>query len=207
VERFDAGRGLPDPRVLDLAQRRGRLVAGTVHGLAEFTDSLGFQPLAPDFTDAAQAVALSGDTTWVGTRIGLFAAVPGQTDLLQPAALGAGLSLRASVLDLTWRGDTLVALTPDRLLWRAPGSGVFTLGPLLGSGLGRLHTLANSRDGVYVAGDRGAGFARLDTPVSRVLTAPGDVPGQITDLAVDDIYLWVATLRGLVRFRLDVVGR
>lgn len=207
VQRFDAGRGLPDSRVLDLAQRRGRLVVATVHGLAEFSDSTGFERIAQDFSDLANAVELSGDTTWVGTRIGLFAALPGQADLLQPDALGAGLSLRAPVVDLLWRGDTLVALTPDRLLWRAPGSGEFTLGPLLGSGLGRLHSLANGRNGIYVAGDRGAGFAQLSTPVSRVLAIPGDLPGQVTDLAVDDSYLWVATLKGLVRFRLDVVGR
>ena len=207
VERFDAGRGLPDSRVVDLAQRRGRLVAGTVHGLAEFSDSTGFQRVAPDFSDVAQAVELSGDTIWVGTRIGLFAAIPGQADLLQPDALGAALSLQASVLDLIWRGDTLVALTPDRLLWRVPGSGKFTLGPILGSALGRLHTLANGKDGLFVAGDRGTGFAQLNTPVSRVLSVPGDLPGQITDLTADDRYLWVATLKGLVRFRLDVVGR
>lgn len=208
IDRFDAGRGLPDPRVLDLAQRRGRLVAATVHGLAEYSDSTGeFQRIAPDFSDVAQAVELSGDTVWVGTRIGLFASVAGVNDLLQPDALGAGLSLRAPVVDLTWRADTLVALTPDRLLWRAPGSGQFTLGPLLGSGLGRLHTVVNGRGGLYIAGDRGAGFTQLNTPVSRILGVPGDLPGQVTDLAVDDTWLWVATLKGLVRFRLDVVGR
>lgn len=208
IDRFDAGRGLPDSRVVDLAQRRGRLVAATVHGLAEFSDSSGsFERIAPDFTDVAQAVELSGDTVWVGTRIGLFASVPGVTDLLQPDALGAGLSLQASVIDLTWRADTLVALTPDRLLWRAPGSGKFTLGPLLGSGLGRVHTVVNGRGGLYIAGDQGAGFAQLNTPVTRVLGVPGDLPGQVTDLAVDDTWLWVATLSGLVRFRLDVVGR
>lgn len=207
VELYDAGRGIPDPRVLDIAQRKGRLVAGTAHGLAEFTDSTGFYRLAPDFSDAAQAVELSGDTTWVGTRIGLFAALPGQMDLLQPDALGAGLSSQTSVVDLTWRADTLVALTTDRLLWRDPSSGKFTLGPLLGNGLGKLHTVVNGKDGLYIAGDRGTGFARLSTPVNRSFTVPGELPGVVTDLAVDDRYLWVATLKGLVRFQLDLVGR
>jgi len=67
--------------------------------------------------------------------------------------------------------------------------------------------VTNGRDGLFVAGDRGAGFAQLNTPVSRVLSIPGDLPGQITDLVADDRYLWVATLKGLVRFRLDLVGR
>lgn len=207
VERYDMGRGLPDSRVYDLAQRRGRLVAATAHGIAEYSDSGGFRRVAPEFNDLAQAVEISGDTTWVGTRIGLFAALPDQGDLLQPDALGQALSFQTPVVDLTWRGDTLVALTPDRLLWRDPGSGKFTLGPLLGSGLGRLHTVVSGKDALYIAGDRGAGVAQLNTPVGRVLTSPGDLPGDVTGLAVDDSYLWITTLKGLVRFRLDVVGR
>lgn len=207
VDRFDLGRGLPDSRVYDIAQRRGRLVAATAHGLAEFSDSGTFRRVAPEFNDVAQAVEISGDTTWVGTRIGLFAALPDQADLLQPDALAGALSLQASVVDLAWRGDTLVALTPDRILWRDPGTGRFTLGPLLGSALGRLHTIVSGRDALYIAGDRGAGVATLRTPVSRVFTSPGDLPGEVTGLAVDETYLWITTLKGLVRFRLDVVGR
>jgi hypothetical protein len=207
IERFDEGRGVPDQRVLDLAQRRGRIVAGTAHGLAAWQDSLGFHPVAPDFTDAALAVELSGDTVWVGTPRGLFAAVPGESDLLQPEALRESLSLQAQVVDLAWRGDTLVALTADRLIWRDPATGRFSQGPLLGTALGRLHTIANAPYGLYIAGERGVAFARLDTPLLSPLRAPGDLPGQVTDIAVDDRYLWVATLRGLVRFRLEVLGR
>lgn len=207
VERYDMGRGLPDSRVYDLAQRKGRLVAATAHGLAEFSDSAGFQRIAPDFSDVALAVELSGDTTWVGTRIGLFAVLPGKSDLLQPDALAGALSSQTPVVDLTWRGDTLVALTQDRLIWRDPGTGRFTLGPTLGNGYGRLHTVVSGKDALYLAGDKGVGPVRLGAPVTRVLTAPGDLPGAITGLAVDDDYLWVTTLRGLVRFQLDVVGR
>jgi ligand-binding sensor domain-containing protein len=66
--------------------------------------------------------------------------------------------------------------------------------------------VVNGRSGLYVAGDRGVGAAGLATSLRRVFTTPGDLPGQVTDLAVDDDYLWVATLRGLVRFRLDLFG-
>jgi hypothetical protein len=203
--RFAPGRGLPDERVYDLAQRQGRLVAATAHGLAEYSDSLGFVPLAPRFTDQAFAVALSGDTTWVGTAIGLFAAVPGQEDLLEPLALREMPSARVPIVDLAWRGDTLVALTEERLLWRDPKSGNFTLGPLLGTSLGRLHTLVNGDRTLFIAGDRGVGAAGLATPVLRPLTTPLDLPAEVTDLAADEDYLWVATLGGLVRFRLSAV--
>jgi ligand-binding sensor domain-containing protein len=199
------GGGLPDARVYDIAQRHGSVVAATAHGIARYSDSLGFVRLAPDFVGQALAVALSGDTVWVGTVLGLFAAVPGEDDLLQPAALAEALSTRLPVVDLTWRGDTLVALTQDHLLWRDPGSGRFTQGPRLGATIGRLHTVVNGARGLYLAGDRGVGFAGLTTPVVRPFTTPGDLPGQVTDLAVDGAYLWVATLRGLVRFSLDVL--
>lgn len=204
---FDEARGLPDARVLDLAQRRGRIAVGTLHGVARWDDSTGLRTLAPEFTGAAAAVELSGDTVWVGTDRGLFAALPEQPDLLQPEALQDGLSLQAPVVDLAWRSDTLVALTRDRLLWRDPGTGRYSAGPLLGAGLGQLHTVVNGAGGLYVAGERGVGYATLVTPLRRALGTPGDLPGRVYDLAVDDDYLWVATEAGLVRFRRDLVGR
>lgn len=204
--RYDESRGLPDPRVLSLAQRRGRIVAGTVHGIAQFTDSSGFVRVAPDFNDAALSVALSGDTIWVGTRFGLMMAVPGQTDLLVPEAARTSVAMQDPVVALAWRADTLVGLLGERLLWRDPATGRFTLGPLLGSGLGRLHTMRSGPSGLYIAGDRGVGIASLGTPLRRMVTAPGDLPGQVTDIVLDERYLWVATLRGLVRLRLEAIG-
>jgi hypothetical protein len=55
-----------------------------------------------------------------------------------------------------------------------------------------------------VAGDRSLGFTRLGTPPLRPLR-DADLPGPVNDLAVDSDYLWVATDRGLVRFRLSVI--
>ena len=206
VERFDEGRGLPDRRVLDVAQQRGRVVVGTERGIAVWSDSLGFQRLAPEFADAALSVLLMGDTTWVGTRIGLFVAVPEERDLIQPAALSGSLTLQAAILDIAWRGDTLVLLSEHRLLWRDPATGRFAAGPLLGEALGRLHTIVNGSRGLFVAGELGIGFAQLNTPIMRPVVAPGDLPGQVTDIAVDDTYLWIATLRGLVRLRRELAG-
>ena len=208
VERFEPGRGLPDGRIADLAQRRGRLVAGTAHGLASWTDSSGWTSLAPTFADEALAV-LPGpppDTIWVGTGRGLFFLPPLETDLLQPAGLGEGLSLQGRVVGLVWRGDTLVGLMNNRLLWRDPGRGEFRLSPLLSAAIGVPRILVNGPDGLYVGGDRGVTRAGLSTPPGRALTAPEDLPGAVRDLAVDDRYLWIATARGLVRLQLGILG-
>jgi hypothetical protein len=203
---LDEGAGLPDRRVLDIAVRRGRIAVGTMRGVIVFDDSLKVTRLAPSFTDAIRAVALSGDTVWVGTDVGLAIAVPGADNLLQPEALRESPSLQAPVVSLVWDGETLVALTDDRLMWRNPQTGAFQLGASLSGALGRLHMLLPYRDGFWVAGDRGVGFARRNSPVVRPIQTPGDLPAPVTSLAIDDTYLWVGTRLGLVRFRLDAVG-
>ncbi len=206
VQRFDASAGIPDPRVLDLSTYRGRIAAATAHGVAIWSDSTGFVRAAPDFADASLAVLLTADTLWVGTALGLFVSVPGEGNLGRPPALLDSPSFDERVLDLAWRGDTLVALLPNRLLWRDPATGRYTLGPMLGNGLGRLHTMVNARPGLYIAGERGVGLAKLATPLLRSYVTPGDLPGQVTDIAVDDDFVWIATLKGLVRLRRDLLG-
>jgi ligand-binding sensor domain-containing protein len=203
---FDEGRGLPDNRVLDVAARRGQVVAGTVHGLVLARGDSSPVRLAGTFVDEARAVALGLDTVWAGTRLGLFYVIPGESDLSRPAALEQSPALQGAVLDLAWRADTLVALLQDRLLYREPG-GRFVLGPLFGAQVGRVHTLLNTRDALFVAGENGVASVGLNRPLGRPLLVPLDLPGTVTDIAADDRWLWVATTTGLVRFRLDAVPR
>jgi hypothetical protein len=201
----DIGLGIPDRRVLSLAARHGQVAVGTARGLVLITDSLDVERLAPDFAGALLAVAIAGDTVWTGTQLGVFAAFPDSSDLLRPVRLGTEPSLRQPTLDLTWVGDTLVALTPDRLQWRDPASRAWTLGPVLSAELGRLHRVIPDDRGMWIAGERGVGFATLETPPARALLVGRDLPAEPTDLAVDDQFLWVATARGLVRWRLGAI--
>jgi len=97
-----------------------------------------------------------------------------------------------------------VALTRDQLLWRDPRSGAWNLGPNLSGLLGRLRALVADGPGFWVAGQRGVGFARLNTPALRTLSQ-GDLPGDATSVGVDREYLWVGTGAGLARFRLDAI--
>jgi ligand-binding sensor domain-containing protein len=110
-------------------------------------------------------------------------------------------------VDLTWLADTLVALTPDRLMWRDPGTGKVTLGPLLGASLGSLHTVLAVGSGLIVAGDAGVGATSLEGVPVRRLRVPGDLPGRVLDIAVEGEYLWVAMEAGLARVSLEVLGR
>jgi hypothetical protein len=196
--------GLADRRVLSIAARRGRLVFGTAAGVAELTDS-GVVRIAPAYVSPAYAVAIAGDTTWVGTPNGLFAATPNEADLRQAPGWETFTSLRARVTALLWRGDTLVALTGEQLLWRDPRNGQWQLGPDPGIGLGRARALADGGDGVWIAGSSGVGFARLGGPVERLLAVGADLPAEAWDVSVEGEWLWVATSKGLVRFRRDGV--
>jgi ligand-binding sensor domain-containing protein len=203
VELFDESRGLPDSRVYAVVSRRGRITAGTRRGLVRVDDSLRVERLVPHFVDAVLAVFPAGDSVWMGTERGLVLALPGQQDVVRPAAL-ASPSLQAPVVALASLADTVVALTRDQMLWRDPGSGRWTLGPNLSGVLGGLVAFVADGPGFWVAGERGVGFARLATPAIAPLRE-GDLPGDASDLTVDSKYLWVATDGGLVRFRLEAI--
>lgn len=202
-EVIDERRGLPDSRVYSVAARQGRITVGTAHGIARVTDSLHLERLVPAFIDAAYAVFPAGDSVWVGTSRGILLALPGERDLVRPAGL-ASAGFQTPIVALGSLADTIVALTRDQLLWRDPRSGAWNLGPNLSSLLGRLRALAADGPGFWVAGQRGVGFARLNTPALRTLSQ-GDLPGDATSVGVDREYLWVGTGAGLARFRLDAI--
>lgn len=196
--------GLADKRILSIAAGRGRVVFGTAAGVAELTDS-GVVRIAPAYVSPAYAVAIAGDTTWVGTPNGLFAATPNEADLRQAPGWDALLLTRTPVTALLWRGDTLVALTEHSVLWRDPRNGAWTAGPDPSTLLGHGRALADGDDGVWIAGSLGAGFARLGGPVERQLRVGSDLPAESWDVSVEGEWLWVATSNGLVRFRRQAV--
>lgn len=201
---FDMGKGLPDSRAnVVLGYRQGVLV-GTPRGIARITEAGLVQRLAPDYIDQVTALAAEGDDIWMGTTDGLVllepeARMPGRTPGLMKSA-----SYRAPVLRIAWLADTLVALLPDAMIWRLPGTDDWRIGPNLSGSVGRLRVFTPSGDGFFVAGERGFGYASLNSPIQRPFLQ-GDNPGLVRDMVADEEYLWVATERGLVRWRLTVV--
>jgi hypothetical protein len=205
VERVDMADGLPDNRVLSVVTRRGRLLAGTMRGIGRVTDTLAVERIAPDFIEPAYALEMTGDTVWAGARDGVVAIPPEARNAGRTPGLRESAGFRATVVDLARLADTLVALTVDQLLWRAPGTDTWTLGTPLSPTLGRLAAFVPYRDGFFVAGERGLAWARVDGGPVRPLLAE-EHPGRIRDLAIDDTYLWVATEGGLVRWRLRAIA-
>ena len=204
IDRFDAGNGLPDPQVLSLAMYRGGIVAGTAHGLAWLRGDTGFVRIAPGFTEPVYALLSRGDTLWTGTSRGLFAALPGNDDLRMPEGFRQLTDSRVPIVGLGYIGDTLVAMTQDRLFWRDPASGGWNAGPVLGGQLGTLVALDATAQGAWVAGTRGVGFVRPATYPLRMLVVPGQLPGEVTAVAAQGELLWIGTRLGLVRYRLEL---
>lgn len=203
--RYDEGAGLPDRRVAAIASRRGIVVAATARGLARFADTTGAEPLAPDYAGSVGAVALGGDTAWVGTSTGTRGALPGLSGLILPSGLEESASFGRPVYDLAWMGDTLVGITSDQLFWKAPREDRWVMGAPISGVVGPLRRLVADGDGFWVAGDLGVVWTRLGGAPVRPLMVDGDLPGAPLDLAVDLDYLWVGTTAGLVRFRLSEV--
>jgi len=202
---YTEGRGVPDRRVLSIASRRGVVVAATARGLARFADTTAAAPLAAAFVEPALGVVLGGDTTWVATRYGPRAALLTDTDLWRPPGLDTAAAFNRSLYDIAWMADTLVGLTADQFLWKAPGADRWGLSAPISAILGPLRRLVADGDGFWVAGDQAVGWTRINGVPVRPLFVGSDLPGEVLDLAVDADFLWVATSGGLVRFRLAEV--
>lgn len=202
LERFDVGMGLPDERVLALASIRGLLIAGTSRGLATLHNDSAFARLAVDFSDPVYALHVRGDTVWVGSARGLFALVPGNDEPMMPDGFRLVGGGPVAVLGIGYVADTLVAMTPDRLLWRDPGSGAWTAGPLLSGQFGSLVAFDVVASGAWIGGPLGAGFVRPNTTALRWLMVGNQIPDEVTAIAARDQFLWVGTRGGLVRFLL-----
>lgn len=206
IEVFDRIRGLPDDRVLAVASYRGKVVVGTLRGVALIDDSLKVRPVAVGFSGRAWTVTSSADTVWIGTDLGIRYALPGITGLFQPRLLSESPSFQVAVLDMAWKADTLVGMTNNELLWRDPATSEWALGPNLSNVLGRLQRVALYGDGFWVAGERGIAFATVESPAQAVLRVGADLPGLPLDLAVQGDFLWVGTDAGIVRWRLDAIS-
>ena len=188
--------GLPSDDVRALAQTSGGVWIGTSRGLADAPDTGAVPLVAASLTlDAAVlALAVRADTLWIGTAVGPYVLVPGGQSPV-PAAPGQP-ALAGPVVALALDGDTLLVATDARLAWRAADA--WHVLPM-GSPVGRVTALASDPDGFWVAGALGLALFQPGRNVWRSLTAPGDIPQPVSDVAATRDDVWAATPAGVVR--------
>jgi ligand-binding sensor domain-containing protein len=196
--------GLPDNDVFALAVATGGVWVGTASGVARIPDDTAEVqrtegPLVP-----ALALAPWGESAWVGFTDGLGLAAPNGQVFAAPGA-DTVMDLRSAIVAITVLGDTVVAATAGRLLWRA-GDGPWHVDRYL-SEVAPIYALAGDEGGLWVGG--GAGLARVRLAAQSVIPfpVPRDVPAAVRGITVTDRHIWLATPAGLVRFSRDALDR
>lgn len=189
--------GLPSDDVRALAPAPDGVWVGTTLGIAAVVEQDNRRAMVATTIagDATLALAARGDTLWLGTVAGLAVLLPGEP---APLAVTGNPGLRDPILALALLHDTVVAATQARLLLGAD-SGWRVVDPA-GPSLGRLVALAADSGGLWVAGTNGLAFFKPADGFWTALTAPGDIPQPVRDVAVSRNHVWVATQQGVVRY-------
>jgi ligand-binding sensor domain-containing protein len=176
---------------------------GTTRGLAFVADGGAITDYEVGGVSVLSLVT-AGDSVWIGGVSGLGLLAPGARAPVVPAELAAAPALRAPIVALARRGDTLVAATRDQIAWREPQTGRWTV-QRPNADVGRLTALAPDPLGIWIGGDLGVTLWRPATGARRTLRVPEDLPAAARDLLVQPPYLWVATDSGVVRLVREAV--
>jgi len=203
TRRLQAVDGLPDDDVFGLASGPGGTWIATGRGVARVPpDTVAVErtegPAVP-----ALAVTAAGDSAWVGFIDGLGLAAPDGQVFFAPGS-DTLADLREAIVAVTRLGDTVVAATVDRLLWRA-GTGPWRIGRPLGE-VAPIYALAGDPSGLWVGGRAGLAHVRLAAGAVVPFPVPRDVPAAVRGIAVTERYVWLATEAGLVRFRREALA-
>jgi ligand-binding sensor domain-containing protein len=183
---------------LALAPAPDGVWVGSARGLAVITLDERLVPVV-DLGQPVLALAAVRESLWVGTPSGLGVLGPGTREVVVPPDVADQPALRAPIVALVTRGDTLVVVTSDQFAWRDPATHRWTL-ERAGAELGRVTALAADGGGVWIAATNGVAFWDIAHATFHALSVPFDVPAAARDVAVDGVHVWVATDSGLVRF-------
>ena len=201
---FDIFSGLPSVDVRALAPGPGGVWAGTARGLALVpdTDATVRVRAAISLNVPVLALAVHGDTLWLGTGTGPYILAPGADAPVSAAPDHLGQAV--PVVALAFKGDTLLAATESRLAWWVAGE--WHDAPSVAPAIGTFTAVAPDAAGFWVAGTNGLGFFGPGRSLWRALTAPGDVPQPVSDVTASGEYVWAATPLGVVRLERRVLG-
>ena len=213
--------GMPDDRVLSLAATAEGTWAGTARGLVWVSDSadarnprtrgIGQRLLENTSVFALQAI---GDTLWIGTSAGLVALAGGNGAGLNVATsalsrpLGAEPALRRPVRAMAWSDSVLLAATDDGVLQLTPRRATepIRVPDLDGRPVGQVTRLVMDDRTIFLAGTDGLLVASRRGGARRLLRAPRDLPGPVTDVVASREWLWVGTPFGILRLRRSADG-
>jgi len=203
VRQFDTHDGLPSLDVRALAPAPDGVWIGTGRGLAVVPDADGaVRASASLMLDAGVlALATRGDTLWLGTTVGPYLLPPGAGAPVSAAPDHPGLAI--PIVAMAFKGDTLLAATDSRLVWWAAGAWHEAAPPA--PSIGQFTTVAADAAGFWVAGTQGLGFYQPARPAWHALTAAGDVPQPVSDVAASRDHVWAATPLGVVRLERRVL--
>ena len=195
-----------EPRLWDLpdatclARGRGGIWVGSMRGLSLITAESLVQDVGPRGL-AITSLLVVDDTLWVGTNAGLAQVLPGAQAITTPAELAGRPGLRVTVYALARLQDTIVMATERELVWRNPGTRVWTAVPLPLT-LGVPTALAPGHDGgLWIGGTSGLAQADIANGWMHVHAVPFEVPAAVRDMASDRSFLWAATDSGLLRIQ------
>jgi ligand-binding sensor domain-containing protein len=208
--RWSATSGLPDDRALAVAASSSGAWVGTARGLA-YVESTGSARAARS-TDvhagsgpsaAVRALLLVGDTLWVGSDAGALL-VRGAAPDSAPRTLNVNdARLSRPILALA-ASDSLVAAATDRdLLVIAPAAAslIARFDAVDISPISPVSAMAMDANTIWLAGRGGVLVVARSSAASRLLPAPGPIPAQALDIALDRDFAWIATPAGVVRLR------
>jgi ligand-binding sensor domain-containing protein len=196
--------GLPDNDVFALAAAEGGVWVGTASGVARIPDDTAEVQRTEGPWVPALALAASGASVWVGFTDGLGLAAPNGQVFTAPGA-DTLMDLRSAIVAVAVLGDTVVAATTGRLMWRA-GDGPWRVDRYL-SEVAPIYALAGDAGGLWVGGQAGLARVRLAAQSVIPFPVPRDVPAAVRGIAVTERYIWLATPAGLVRFSRDALDR
>ncbi len=202
MEWWTESNGLRDQRVTTLLPHDDGVLVGTLRGVMQI-DRVGEVTLpAPNLVDPVYALLARRDTVWIGTARGLAYLAPGDREALSTPPWRGPVATRSMVLGLGVIGDTLVAMTREALVHRDPSTGEWIAGAPISSAVGELRAMYTTPFGVWLGGDRGAALVTASGATIQTLLVGRELPDAVTAITGSERYLWIGTLRGLVRLML-----
>jgi ligand-binding sensor domain-containing protein len=208
--RWSAASGLPDDRALSVAASGSGAWVGTARGLA-YVESAASARAARSAdvhassgpSVAVRALLLAGDTLWVGSDAGMLL-LRGASPESAPRTLNVNdARLSRPILALA-SSDSLVAAATDRALLvihPATAALVSRFDAVNVSPIAPVTAMAMDVNTIWVAGQGGVLVVMRSSGASQLLPAPGPIPAQALDIALDPDFAWIATPAGVVRLR------